>query len=175
MRRVPVLGLVAVITVLALTATACGGEGDASTPGEAAEGGPVVASTVLEALDGGELSLADYRGRPLVVNFFANWCAPCVIEMPEFEKVHQQLGDEVAFLGISVQETVEQARALVEQTGVTYDVAREPQGDLLRELGGVGMPTTVFIDAGGRVVDSHTGQLSAGELTELIESNLASS
>lgn len=170
MRRVPVLGVVAVVSALALAAVACGD--NAGTPSEAAEAGPVVQSTVLESLDGRELSLADYRGRPLVVNFFANWCAPCVTEMPEFEKVFQQVGDEVAFLGISVQETVEQARALVEQTGVTYDLAREPQGDLLRELGGVGMPTTVFVDAEGRVVDSHTGQLSAGDLTELIEKNL---
>lgn len=160
---------------LVLGAGACGGGGGGGPGAEADEAGPTVPATALESLDGGELRLTDYRGRPLVVNFFANWCAPCVTEMPAFEEVHRQLGDEIAFVGISVQETLEEARDLAQRTGVTYDLARDPQGDLVRELGGVGMPTTVFVDAEGRAVDSHTGELSADELTDMIRSKLVSS
>ncbi len=163
--------LASVGVVLVLGTVACG-QGDGGEQGAADR--ETVPATVLETLDGDELRLTDYRGRPVVVNFFANWCTPCVTEMPAFEQVHRQLGDEVAFVGISVQETVEEARAIATRTGVTYDLAREPQGELIRALGGVGMPTTVLVDAEGGVVDTHTGELSAEELTEMIESELLS-
>ncbi|CAN5130735.1 hypothetical protein BH18ACT4_BH18ACT4_10930 [soil metagenome] len=126
----------------------------------------------FELLDGSEVSLAGYEGRPLVVNFFAHWCAPCVTEMPALEEVHQDMGDDVAFLGLSVQETQEEAQALVDETGVTYDIARDPRGEAVTALGGVGMPTTVLIDAEGNIAESHTSELSAGEITEMIRSEL---
>ena len=148
--------------VIAIAACSSGGDGGSALP-----------ARTLERLDGTELQLADYAGRPLVINFFANWCPPCVTEMPAFEQVFQDYGGDVAFLGVSVQETVEEAQALVERTGVTYDLARDPQGGLVEELGGVGMPTTVFVDASGNVVESHTGELSAEELTDMIEAELS--
>jgi thiol-disulfide isomerase/thioredoxin len=150
---------------------ACGGDDDGSDDGA---DGDAASGATFERFDGEEVTLADYAGRPLVVNFFANWCPPCVTEMPAFEEVNQQYGDEVAFLGISVNESVEEAQALVDRTGVTYDLAREPQGNLVRELGGVGMPTTVLLTADGEVVEAHTGELSGDELTELIEAELLS-
>jgi cytochrome c biogenesis protein CcmG/thiol:disulfide interchange protein DsbE len=115
-------------------------------------------------LEGGMGAFADYRGRPLVINFFASWCAPCVAEMPDFEAVHQELDGQVAFLGMNLRDQVDDATGLVERTGVTYDIGRDPSGDLATALGVVNMPSTLFVSADGRVVDVHPGVLSADDL-----------
>src|SRR5687768_1393784 len=62
--------------------------------------GERVGDTTFTLLEGGSMSLGDLRGTPVVLNFFAEWCPPCVTEMPAFEAVHQELGDRVAFVGL---------------------------------------------------------------------------
>lgn len=124
-------------------------------------------------LEGGVGSFADYRGKPLVVNFFASWCAECVAEMPAFESVHQELGDQVAFLGVNLQDQLSDATELVESTGVTYDIARDPSGALAAALSVVGMPSTYFVSADGEVVGSEVGALTAGELRQRLQELLA--
>lgn len=140
-------------------------------PATDAVGEPVL-DDAYETFAGEQASLADYEGTPLVVNFFASWCVPCVNEMPDFEQVHQQLGDEVAFVGLAVRESQEDSEGIVEDTGVTYDLGRDPMGDLLTALGGVAMPTTVLVDADGTVTSVSNGELSAAELTEKIQTEL---
>lgn len=117
-------------------------------------------------LAGGLGSFADYRGSPLVVNFFASWCVPCVAEMPAFESVHQERGAEVGFLGVNLRDSVADATELVERTGVTYDIARDPSGELATALGVVAMPSTVFVSADGTIVATQAGELSADELRQ---------
>ncbi len=141
---------------------------DAGLVGEDVTGDVLPAST-FSRLDGGLGSFADYRGRPLVVNFFASWCTPCVAEMPEFEAVHQERGDQVAFVGVNLRDQVGAAQALVETTGVTYDIARDPAGDLASALGVVAMPSTFFVAPDGRVLDAAPGQLSADELRQRVD------
>lgn len=123
-------------------------------------------------LDGGTATFAQFEGTPLVVNFFASWCAPCVKEMPGFEDVHQALGDQVAFLGIDLRDSVSAATELVERTGVTYTIGRDPRGDLFTALEGVNMPTTFFIDADGTIVASHSGAMTADALRHAIDEYL---
>jgi thiol-disulfide isomerase/thioredoxin len=126
--------------------------------------GEALPALTFQRFDGTEVSLADYAGRPLVINFWASWCTPCIAEMPTFEAVHQAVGEEVVFLGLNVTDGVEPAEAMIERTGVTYDLGRDPSGDVLAELGGVNMPTTVFVAADGTIVGSHAGQLDEAEL-----------
>lgn len=135
---------------------------DELDPADAAvEGMPV--AVPYESFDGESLNTAGFLGRPLVLNFFAEWCAPCVREMPAFEEVHQERGDDVAFLGLSTDRVASDGLAIVEQTGVTYEVGRDT-ADGISQLGGTGMPTTVFIDAAGTVVEVHSGELTADDL-----------
>ena len=119
--------------------------------------------------DGVERSLADYRGRPLVVNFWASTCIPCVEEMPAFERVHQSREGEVAFVGLNVNDLIEDGLRLAEQTGVTYDLGRDPAGELLRAVEGIGMPTTVLVHPDGTMSRPHTGELSESELNTMID------
>jgi cytochrome c biogenesis protein CcmG/thiol:disulfide interchange protein DsbE len=125
---------------------------------------------VLHDFDGEELTLGDYAGRPLVVNFWASWCPPCAAEMPDFERVHESVGEKVAFLGVNMRDDRNLAEDLAESTGVTYRLAEDPHGRLFQAFEGAGMPTTVFIDAGGTVVEVVAGQLTEAELRERIGS-----
>jgi cytochrome c biogenesis protein CcmG/thiol:disulfide interchange protein DsbE len=125
-----------------------------------------VAAVRLGSLDGGaDRSLGELIGtRPVVLNFFASWCAPCIVEMPGFEAVHQSVGDQVTVVGMAYQDSPEDALDTVAQTGVTYPTYADPEGSALTYFGGLSMPSTVFIDASGQVVDVVSGALSESEL-----------
>jgi thiol-disulfide isomerase/thioredoxin len=112
----------------------------------------------------GAASLADYAGRPLVLNFFASYCTPCAREMPALQSVADELGDRVAVVGLNLADEEDAARALVEQTGVTYDLGRDRDGAIAEALGVVNLPTTVFATADHEVVEVHTGALSEDQL-----------
>jgi thiol-disulfide isomerase/thioredoxin len=133
--------------------------------------GELAPDTTFNLLGGGSMSLADLRGRPVVVNFFASWCVPCIDEMPAFEEVHRELGDDVAFVGINLRDSVSAAEELVAETGVTYTVGRDPSGGIFQEFDAVNMPSTFILGTDGTVAASHAGALEARELRALIENN----
>lgn len=171
--------LAAVILAVAVALVAGRGSDDsASNPTEGAQATATssrsVPTTTFEMLDGSSGSFATYRGRPLVVNFFASWCAPCLAELPGFERVHQELQGQVAFLGLNLQDRPADGRLVVQETGITYDVGRDPSGELFRAFRGLAMPTTAFVDSEGRIVDVHSGELSADALRDRIAEVLLS-
>jgi cytochrome c biogenesis protein CcmG, thiol:disulfide interchange protein DsbE len=183
-RRLPLLPVVAA-TALAVAAAAGvflllgGSDGDssgASADDESAIGlDPAelpdsVDQVVLAALDDGtDRHLGDYLGgKPVVLNFFASWCQPCLREMPRFEAVHQEMGERVTFLGLAVPPQTDEALELVERTGVTYPTFADPNGNALTYFGGVAMPTTVFIDASGEVTDVVSRDLSEPQLRDQV-------
>ncbi len=126
-RRIAAAVAIALVAVLVAVVLVTSRSSSPSNDSDATAGMPPEDMT-LTMLDGSTGSLADYRGRPLVVNFFASWCAPCLAEMPGFEQVHQDLGDQVAFLGVNLQDRVADGQRVVDQTGVTYDIARQLPG-----------------------------------------------
>jgi cytochrome c biogenesis protein CcmG/thiol:disulfide interchange protein DsbE len=130
-------------------------------------GDPVPEGT-FATLGGGTASFADYRGKPLVVNFFASWCVPCRKEMPDIERVHRDLGDQVQVLGLALRDSERDATSVVDETGVTYDIARDPSGKLFSAFGGLNMPSTFLVSADGLVVEARPGALSEEDLRGLI-------
>lgn len=125
-------------------------------------------TTPFETFEGGTAAFADYAGKPVVVNFFSSTCAPCLQEMPDFETVKQAHEGEVVFLGMNVADSVESGLNVVERTGVTWELGRDPTGEILSELGALGMPTTMVLRADGTIASIKYGQLSAAELEERI-------
>ena len=118
--------------------------------------------------------VVDYAGlddRPLVINFFASWCPTCIGEMPEFERVHRLLGDEVTFLGVSQSDSKDAAIQLASDTGITYETAFDERGELFRAFGAFGMPTTVFVRPGGEILEVWAGGLDARGLRQLLAEN----
>ena len=134
--------------------------------------GTDLSDLTFDRFDGGTGTLADYAGTPLVVNFFASWCPPCVREMPEFQEVFEDLEGQVAFLGLSQDQSEQAARNLVRNTGVTYDVGWDLDLEVYEATGSVAMPTTVFVSPSGELLDTFAGALDAESLTELIEDAL---
>lgn len=123
----------------------------------------------LPQLEGdGVVDYAVYADRPVVINFFASWCPNCIAEMPEFERVHRLLGDDVAFLGVSQSDPRDASIELAHETGITYDTAIDQRGEFFRAVGGVGMPTTIFVRPGGEIADVWVGELNAEALQELV-------
>ncbi len=174
---------VAVATTLALlaaigTVALLGGGDDGPdevrlglTPADEVDAGDPFAIE-LTTDDGGTTTLADELDGPAVVNFFASWCAPCVAEMPAFEAVSQALGEQVQVYGVAVTDRPEDARRIVEQTGISYGWSRDVRGDLAGAVGVVQMPTSFFVDADGEVVALHPGALDEDRLLELVEEHL---
>ena len=139
---------------------------------EAGESSSDVVDVAYDTFDGGSAALRDYDGQPLVVNFFASTCTPCITEMPEFEAVHQDLGDDVTFVGIAVQDPKGDAADLVDRTGVTYATGLDPDATLFQAMGGVALPTTALVRGDGSVAKVRTGAVSEGTLRDLIRDEL---
>ncbi len=118
------------------------------------------------------IELADYRGGPVILNFWASWCVPCRREMPALQATHEELGGAVTFIGINHQDDRDAAMDLLAEVGVTYSSGFDPEGKVAAGYGVFGMPTTVFISPDGAVVAQHTGELSAAELEQAIDDHL---
>ena len=116
---------------------------------------------------GNEVRLSDYLGKPVVVNFWASWCGPCRMEMPEFQEKHLELGGEVQFLMINMtggRETVETARDFIAGQGYTFPVLYDTEGDAAVTYGAYALPTTYFIDAEGYAIAQARGALNSETL-----------
>lgn len=125
-----------------------------------------VINPTFKRFDGTTGTLAEYRGKPVVMNFFSSTCIPCQTEMPALEKVHQALGDQVTFLGMDVQDTVEGGEAFVKTVGITWELGRDPTATIMQDqLKATRLPTTALIDRNGKVVLVHEGGLDVDKLT----------
>jgi thiol-disulfide isomerase/thioredoxin len=114
--------------------------------------------------------LGDYLGtKPVVVNFFSSTCAPCVEEMPAFERVHQDVGDQVSFVGLAEVDLPDNALDLVRRTGVTYPTYSDGDGSALAYFEGLQLPTTVFLDKDGKVLATSNTKLSEEKLRDLLD------
>jgi len=174
--------LMAVAAVLAAVAFQGAGrrtpscEDAAPTPAFPGTSGPEACALPDPALprlgDAGTLRFSEFRGTPVIVNFWASWCAPCAAEMPVFAQAARDLEGRVAFVGVDVQDRPEPALALARRTGVGYPLVEDPRGALYEALRGAGMPTTLFVDARGTVVYRRTGEVDAARLADLLREHL---
>jgi thiol-disulfide isomerase/thioredoxin len=129
-------------------------------------------SSDITLLDGdAETTLAEVLGgKPTVVNFFGSWCAPCVKEMPDFQTVYDDLGSDLSFVGLAVNDRPEDAARIVAQTGVEYPTYRDRDGAALAHFGGgARMPATAFVAADGELIELHNGELTESELRQAID------
>ena len=125
----------------------------------------------FELLDGDTATVGGFLDRPVVLNFFASWCAPCKAEMPALESIHQQRAD-IAFVGLAVNDTMTRAQEIVADTGVSYPTGIDPGSAISNAFEILGMPTTLFIAPDGEVVYQHTGELTAEQISEHLHSHL---
>ncbi len=123
----------------------------------------------VELLDGRTVSLSDFRGRPVLVNFWATWCGPCREEMPDFQTVYDLQGGEAEFvvLAVNFMEARSDVAAFTEGLGITFPVALDPDGKINGDLyrsAIPGYPTSLLLDADGIIAAYFPGSLSGPEL-----------
>jgi thiol-disulfide isomerase/thioredoxin len=173
-RRLLWAGVTAAVigSLVILTLTRPTPEGAAFADGRASTGEPAPNVEMVD-FDGEQVTFTEYLGTPIVLNFWASWCPFCIAEMPGFERVNQDAAGRVAFIGVNLQDDPGLATQLAGETGVTYRLARDPQGVVYAAFGGIGMPTTVFIDADGLVSEVITGQMSEDQLRSKIEEHFS--
>jgi len=129
------------------------------------------ANFTLDSLtDNKELSLDEFRGKGVVLNFWATWCGPCREEMPLFEKTWSTYrGENVVFLGINVMDDKGNAQDFIDSIGVTYPNLYDPQGNVSRKYNVVALPATFFIDKDGNIVAKNYGSFLGSKGKETLK------
>jgi len=130
---------------------------------------PGLAALALQRADGTPAALSEFRGRPTVVNLWASWCPPCRREMPAFAQA-QAANPDVNFVFLNQAETPDDvARFLRQHAPDLRNALHDPAGAASRLMSNRGLPATLFLDAGGRLVDLRVGELSAATLAQRLE------
>ena len=169
-RRRLLLIAAGVLAVLVVGAVAGIGASRSTDPEDrvAVEGDAPAFDLPRVGAEGDRVRLADFAGRPVVVNFWASWCVPCRKEMPALQAAAERLEGRVVFVGVNHQDGQSSAAEFEREVGVTYPSGYDPDGAVAREFGVVGLPTTVLVDARGRIVARSLGELTEDELDELV-------
>ncbi len=146
-----------------------------SGSGPATEYGPEVGKLApdftLTGLDGQEVSLSDFRGKPVLINFWASWCGPCRIEMPFLQEVYEEWNSKgLVVLAVNLQENRIIVEKFAESMGLTFPILLSPGSKIPLSYNVRGIPATFLIDVDGVIRDIKIGAFSGvGE----IESKLA--
>jgi cytochrome c biogenesis protein CcmG/thiol:disulfide interchange protein DsbE len=118
----------------------------------------------LEALDGRRIASRDFRGRPLVINFWASWCTECRREHPLLMAAHDRLGDRIAFVGVVFQDSAANARDFLVEMGDSgtgsYPNLKDPGSRVAIDYGVYGVPETFFVDRRGIVAAKRVGRVT---------------
>ena len=126
--------------------------------------------TLRPSLTDGRLELAELRGRPVVINFWASWCHPCKQEAGAFAAVAARYGGQVAFVGIDVQDLESSAEKFLKRYKVNYVVVRDRSDKTYTAYGLTGIPETFFVDRRGRAVAHAVGRTNRNELEAQVKS-----
>lgn len=137
--------------------------GDRGSEARAVLGQPAPLFAVAE-LNGGQLELDSYKGKGVLLNFWASWCTPCVNELPLLNEAYKLTG--VEMIAINLGEKPEAIRKFVERYELAFPVGLDPELDLKRIYRAAGLPLTVLIDGEGRLIERHEGELT--EIAEII-------
>jgi cytochrome c biogenesis protein CcmG/thiol:disulfide interchange protein DsbE len=142
---------------------------------EARKNKPAPNFTLPRLHGSGDLSLASLKGKAVVLNFWASWCAPCRDEVPVLEKAWDRYRrNGVVVIGVDQQDVTGDARAFAKKYGVTYPLVHDGPGKVVATYGLTGVPETFFVGRSGKLVDHVAGQVNERQLADGIQAAMRS-
>lgn len=169
MRVVLILAAAVVVALLAFRFYQGGGIGAPPAGGPAMLAGAPAASFPVKALSGAPDSLANYRGKVVLVNLWATWCPPCRAEIPALETLYRQYQSQgLVVLGIDQGESAKVAGAFAHKLGVTYPVLVDDGQQYGRAYAALGLPTSILVDRSGKIVRGIDGEMTLAQMREIV-------
>ncbi|MBI5681605.1 MAG: TlpA family protein disulfide reductase [Deltaproteobacteria bacterium] len=133
---------------------------------------PPAAEFTLKSLDEKMVSIKDFRGKVILLNFWATWCPPCKFEMPEMESLYKKYKDKgLVMLAVDIQESPNTVKKFIQKNGYTFTVLLDSDGDVSRLYNAVYIPITYIIDKNGKLIGKAAGarEWSGAPINSLIE------
>ncbi len=128
---------------------------------------------VVYDIDGNTVSLSDFEGKPVVINYWASWCPPCIAEFPDFELAYQEYGEDVVFLMVNStdgsRETVETATEFIDENGYTMPIVFDSDLNFALTYQFRALPTTTFINGNGEIFSIYSGLIGKDIIDENIQ------
>jgi peroxiredoxin len=126
----------------------------------------------LKTLDGGEASLSKFRGRPVLINFWASWCPPCRLEMPDLVRAyeaHQDDGFVILAINLTFQDSLQEAQRFADEFNMSFPVLLDETGEVTTALYRLyGLPTSVFVDRNGMISHIQIGPMTGAQIDEWV-------
>ena len=176
-RMVILVGIVVLITIVFYYLT-IGPQSSPTTPTSTSlvtTKTPVKVDFTFRAIDGRVLKVSDFRGKIVLVDFWATWCRPCVAEMEELKKLYERYSDKIVIISISLDESRDRIVKFINERGIEWIVGWDPKGEVARKFGIRAIPTLLIIDKNGFLVRKVIGYHSFGELLDLIRNSTGES
>ena len=150
-------------------AKAAAGQGDSVIefkPGMPIKEGVAAPDFTGELMDGTSITLSELQGKPVIINFWATWCGPCVKEMPAFERLKDDFGDKIGIIAVNCGDDAETVKDFVEENGYTFPLVLDEEYSISMLYPTNSIPYTVVLDAEGKVTHISTGALDADTMYE---------
>lgn len=155
-----VAGLIITLLSLTLILSGCSGVGK----------GNEAPDFTLTDLDGNNVTLQDFRGKNVYLNFWASWCEPCKDEMPDIEKIHQEYSDkDLIVLAINTAEDKETVQKFMEAGGYTFRTLLDSNLDVARLYKTSNIPVSFFVNKEGKIVEKREGLITQAEMKKAVE------
>ncbi len=119
-----------------------------------------------QLVDGSTVTLSELKGKPVLINFWATWCGPCVMEMPAFERLMEDYGDEISLVAVNCGDDAETVKDFVEENGFTFPIALDEGFEITMKYPSNGIPYTVIVDSEGVITHISTGAADADTMYE---------
>lgn len=153
--------------ILVVLVAACSESGAAAPQG--VNTGNVARDFTLETVEGNSISLKDYRGQVVLINFWATWCPPCRAEIPDLQSTYlERREDGFVVLGLNVEESRAVVQQFMDEVEMTYPVLLDEGGEVLQTYRANGLPMSVIVDPEGVIQVRHVGYLTAGQLEDYL-------
>ncbi|SHK55441.1 TlpA family protein disulfide reductase [Paramaledivibacter caminithermalis] len=131
--------------------------------------GEAAPNFTLKNLDEKEVSLKDYRGKIVLINFWATWCKYCDIEMPDLQKLDKE-NEDLVVLAVDVQESKETVKNYIEKGGYDFEVVLDEEGEVAKMYLASAFPTSYFVDKDGTLLGGIPGMMEYAQMKKILES-----